>query len=373
METSGLIPDTFVAAPELADLAASPGSYASIYLTTEAAVDNAGPRVERRWKTLRASLAEQGAGEEVLEAVDGVVPSAHLQGQALAVIADTTGIRHLEHDPEPLPGDIAQWGPLPALLPLLEWRQASPPHVVVLADRQGADLVAVRRQGPDLHREAGGEDYPLRKVGPGGWSQRRFQQRAENTWEDNAADVAEELVELVDRVNARLVVLGGDVRALQLLREAVPDRVAGMLREAGGGRSADGSGPAIEAEVTRLVDERVAEETAQVLEKFAEERGQNDRAVEGAAATLGALALGQVDGLLIDSGLDETPAWFGPEPLHVGASRDDLGAMGVAAPEQAPLVDVVIRAALGAGAGVRIVPPEHAPAGGLGGLLRWAP
>lgn len=373
METSGLIPDTFVDAPELGDLAASPGPYASIYLATEAAVENAGPRVERRWKTLRASLAEQGADEQVLEAVDAVVPTAHLQGQALAVIADTTGIRHLEHDPEPLSGDIARWGPLPALLPLLEWRQASPPHVVVIADRQGADLVAVRRQGADVHRQAGGEDYPLRKVGPGGWSQRRFQQRAENTWEDNAAEVADELVELVDRVNARLVVLSGDVRACQLLREAVPDRVAGLLREAGGGRSADGSASAIETEVDQLVRQRVAEESAQVLEKFAEERGQQDRAVEGAGATLGALALGQVEGLLVDSGLEESSAWFGPEPLHVGASRDDLGAMGVEAPEQALLVDVAIRAALGAGAGVRIVPPAQAPAGGLGALLRWAP
>lgn len=372
METSGLIPDTFVVAPELADLAASPGPYASVYLTTEAAVENAGPRVEQRWKTVRASLAQDGADEQVLAAVDGVVPGSHLQGQALAVIADTTGVRHVEHHPEPLPGDIARWGALPSLLPLLEWRQVSPPHVVVIADRQGADLVAVRRDGPDLRREVGGDDYPLRKVGPGGWSQRRFQQRAENTWEDNADDVAEQLVELVDRVHARLVVLAGDVRALQMLRDAVPDRVAALLSDVGGGRSADGSGPAIETEVDRVVRERVAEHTAEVLEKFAEERGQRDRAVEGAAATLGALALGQVEGLLVDAALGAHSAWFGPEPLHVGASRDDLAAMGVEAPERAPLVDVVIRAALGGGAGVRIVPSESAPEGGLGALLRWA-
>ncbi|MDP8987448.1 MAG: hypothetical protein M3N11_03780 [Actinomycetota bacterium] len=371
METSGLIPDTFVTAPELAELAASPGAYASVYLTTEAAVENAGPRVEQRWKTVRAWLADQGAGEHVLAAVDAVVPGTHLQGQALAVIADTTGLRHVEHHSEPMLSDIGRWGPLPALLPLLEWRQLSPPHVVVLADRQGADLVAVRREGADVRREAGGDDYPLRKVGPGGWSQRRFQQRAENTWEHNAGDVAGQLVELVDRVNARLVVLAGDVRALQLLREALPERVGGLVSEVGGGRSADGSGPAIEAEVELLVAERVAEDTGRVLEKFAEERGQRDRAVEGAPATLGALALGQVEGLIVDSGLDGEAAWFGPEPLHVGASRDDLGAMGVQAPQQAPLADVVIRAALDAGAGVRAVPSEHAPAGGLGALLRW--
>jgi hypothetical protein len=371
METSGLIPDTFVTASDLADLAAASGPYASVYLTTEAAVQNAGPLAEQRWKTLRASLAEQGAGEDVLDAVGAVVPEAHLRGRALAVIADETGVRHVEHHPEPLPRDGGTWSPLPSLRPLLEWRQASPPHVVVVADRQGADLVAVRRQGPDIRRQAGSDDYPMQKVGPGGWSQRRFQERVEKTWENNADDVAEQLVELIDRTDARVVVLAGDVRALQLLREAVPERVTGLLREVAGGRSADGSGEAIEEEVARVVRDRVAEDTAEALEKFAEERGQRDRAVEGAAATLGALALGQVEGLFVAADLDGGPAWFGPEPLHVGANRDDLGAMGVEAPDEAPLVDVAIRAALGAGAGVRVVPAERAPEDGLGALLRW--
>ena len=31
---------------------------------------------------------------------------------------------------------------------------------------------------------------PITKIAAGGWSQRRYQQRAENTWEDNARDVA---------------------------------------------------------------------------------------------------------------------------------------------------------------------------------------
>jgi hypothetical protein len=45
--------------------------------------------------------------------------------------------------------------------------------------------------------------------------------------------------------------------------------------------------------------------------------------------------------------------------------------MGVAAPTRAALVDVMVRSALGTGAGVRIVRGDDGPKGGVGALLRW--
>ena len=109
----------------------------------------------------------------------------------------------------------------------------------VLADRQGADLVAVRREVGPVEREVGGHDDPLHKAKPGGWSQRRYQQRAENTWEHNARNVATEIARVVERVDARIVVVAGDVRALELIREDVPKEIAEKLHEVRGGRSED--------------------------------------------------------------------------------------------------------------------------------------
>ena len=121
------------------------------------------------------------------------------------------------------------------------------------------------------------------------------------------------------------------------------------------------------------------------------ERGT--RAVEGAGATLAALARGQVatlvlTGLFLD---DRRTAWFGPAPTDVAADRDTLAGLGVPGPVEGRLVDVAVRAALGTGAEIRVLdpadetrpatdrgathdapaPPEHAPAEGLGALLRF--
>ena len=373
METSGLVPEGFVTAPELSEVIAASGPFASVYLTTESEVHDAAEQLARRWKTVRASLGEQGADETVLEAIDTVVDGAYQEGRGLGVIADGSGVLHVEHHPEPPATDTGQWGALPALIPILEWHQSQPAYAIVLADRLGADLVGVRRHRPDTHAEAGGNDYPMRKVGPGGWSQRRFQQRAENTWEHNADDVAEELASLVDRVGARVVTVAGDVRAVQLLRQALPSAVDDLVHEIDGGRRADGSEESVRAEIQVVVQGVVERQTEAVLAKFGEERGQHDRATDGVGTTVSALAMAQVAGLLIDpAALEDRQGWFGPEPTQLATDRGALAAMGVSSPAQAPLADVMVRAALGTGAGVRVIASDRAPAAGVGALLRWA-
>ena len=50
---------------------------------------------------------------------------------------------------------------------------------------------------------------------------------------------------------------------------------------------------------------------------------------------------------------------------------DELKDLGVADPIRAPLVDVALRAALGTGAGVRLIPGAGGPSGSIGAILRW--
>jgi len=373
MEHTGTVPPVAVRAPELAELALADGPVVTVYLATEAEIANAAQRSEQRWKVLRAELAGGGAPPAALEAVDDLVPDAHRHGQTLAVVAGSEGLRHAEHQPEPPRRDLGRLGPLPSLAPLLEWRQAAPPYVVVLADRRGADLVAVRPGRPEQHREAGGADGPLTKAAPGGWSQRRYQQRAENTWQHNAGDAAGQLARLVGEVGARVVVAAGDERALQLLTAALPAAVAERVEVVEGGRAAGVSLDAMAADVETLVATAVAADTVEVLRKFREERGQHDRAADGPAATLAALAAAQADTVLVhDDPDDERTAWFGPEPGQVGTTAEEVASFGVERPRTGRLVDVAVRAALGTGAGVRVVPRGGGPRGGLGAILRWA-
>ena len=373
METSGTNFPSALRAPDLADVVLTSGLFATVELTTEQAVDNAAQLEDMRWRALRTSLAEAGAPDGVLEAIDGLIGERHLDGNGFTVVATAGGILLAESPPGPPGREAARWAPLPWLIPLHAHRQAAPAVVAVLADRAGADVVAFAPgTAEETHREAGGNVDPLARSKPGGWSQRRYQQRAENTWEHNAKDVAGEVTKLADATNARLLVAAGDVRALQLLQESLPQRWLDVLSVMDGGRSQDGSLERLTDDVWPFVVEAVDQDTDRLLEKFREELGQQDRAVEGAEATLAALAKAQVEVLLVsDDPDDERIAWFGPDPTAVALRHEDLKGLGVDSPVEARLVDVAVRAALGTGAGLWIVPPEKVPADGMGGLLRW--
>ena len=75
--------------------------------------------------------------------------------------------------------------------PMWWWRRPT--------DRLGAELLAVMPTGPDREVRVEGEELHVTRSASGGWSQRRFQQRAENRWQQNAGAVAEALTRLVDQ------------------------------------------------------------------------------------------------------------------------------------------------------------------------------
>jgi hypothetical protein len=372
MESSEDRLDAAVRAPELARLFEDAGPFVSAYVTTVADVENAAQRSMAHWKTVRGELERAGAPGEVLDAVEALVPDAHHAGACLGIVA-SAAVVHAEHHAAPPRSDAGRWAPLPSVVPLLRWRQETPPVVVVLADRRGADLVALRRDRADVARDAGGEEFPLTKVHAGGWSARRYDARVEKTWEDNAADVAHEVARLAEQVRPRLVVAAGDERALALLERHLAPRLADRILKVPGGRG-EGAGGVDDGALAALVAEAVAADTGTVVGVFEEERGQHDRAVEGVAPTMEALSRAAVDALLLAEGIEGGGggAWFGPAPTSLSTSPDDLRAMGVDAPTEAPLADVVVRAALGIGAGVRFVPAERAPREGVGAVLRWS-
>jgi hypothetical protein len=211
-----------------------------------------------------------------------------------------------------------------------------------------------------------------RRVQAGGWSQRRYQERAQNSWATNAKDVADKVVGLVRRVDARLVVLAGDVRATQLIRDDLPDDVRALVAVADGSRAADGS-PEIEpVQLHRLLAELAARETESLVEKLHEEVGQADRGRAGVAGTIAALNAAQVQVLLVrDDADDDGTAWFGDEAVLAGARAGDLDGLtdGIG---EARLADVLIRSALAGGAGVRTLAAGHEVPEGVGAILRWA-
>jgi hypothetical protein len=336
------------------------GPFATVYLTSRSDVPQAAQELDQRWKAVRRALASQGAPDETLAALDDAVATTnHAAGDTLALVAAGTEVLLHWHLPEPPRADIGWWSSLPRLGTVLEADQTLLPHLVVLADRTGADVYGFTASGRAVEREIEGSNADdVKLFQAGGWSQRRYQQRQVNTWEDNAHEVADEVARLAKRMDARLIALGGDLHATRFVTEALPKELQPLVREIdGASRHADGGADHVAEDVKRLVDTVVASETTELLREFQEERGQHDRAADGPARVVEALQKAQVRTLLVHDDLDDDRTiWFGPEPLHVGIDEAAVKAMGVEQPWEARAVDVCIRAALGSGAEVRVVP-----------------
>jgi hypothetical protein len=385
METTNAIRARGLRATDLADLTRSledGGPYVTVYLDSDPELVDAPARASIRWKDLHRDLHAAGAPAAALDAIAELIEPAHTRGAALAAVSSERGLLLEDHHDEPLVRDLGRFGALPSLGTVIEWRLRRPAHIVVLADRAGADIVGVGRHGPsgaeeDVHEVAGDtapHDPALHKVSVGGWSQRRYQQRAENAWERDAKDVARVLEDLAGRLQPRLILLGGDERAVAMIERDLPRRLADLVQIVPGSRSADGSlaaaGGEETEEIERMIDSAVAADSAELLRAL-REASVKDLGTIGAAGTLVALTASQVDTLLVNDDPDDgRTAFFSRQPLAAASDADAVRDLG-GVPVEARLVDVAVFLALRTGAGVRIVPAAEWLTDGIGALLRF--
>lgn len=361
--------------PTLVALARGTGPVVSAVLDTQAGMEQAGPRLRQRWDALRRTLSADGSPDHVLDRIGPALDEARLDGPVVAVYCSAeTDEPVVITGPEAEGGDWAVWDRLPRLAPVIRWHQATPPALLVAIDRTGADLVSGGRAVEPVLESVTDDEHPyIRRIQPGGWSQRRYQQRAENSWRAMAGEVADRVTEHVEANGTRLVVVAGDVRAVQQLRDQLPDRVARLVRLASGHPGA-GSEGAMADDARRWYRTAVAEDTVAVVEQWKQELGRNGLAATGTGATLAALEQAAVATLLVH----DDPVDARRRPL---VTVDPGTADGIVAADQAPsafegdeparLVDAAIVAAWETGAGVRVVPRLPELADGLGALLRF--
>lgn len=330
---------------------AYPGPVASVYLRTPTGIRDGVDHVLRRWQVLRHRLRDQGAPEPMLAALDECTHQAPRRGRTMAAFADADGRSHLEHLPLPVE-ERATLGPFPHLSPLLTARHREVPVVVVSTGRRGAELLLVEPGAPDLVCQVVGEDVLVGGQAPIGPHGRLA--RAEEQWTADARAVSEALTWLVGCSRARLVVAGGQVGMLDLLRARLEPHVRALLVGLPG--PADPGSLATRARVV-AADVAALEEVA-VLEELmaALPRG---RACVGATPTLQAVVHGQAEEVLVAPELADRH-WVPRLPL------DGSGAAG----RPARLSDVLVHAACATSTTLRTVRDGRRLPAGVGALLR---
>lgn len=374
----------------------SPGPFASLYLPTPSLEPHAARDATLRWKNLRRALAEEGADDATLGAMDEAVgvdteavqpavraePSntgpgrgvddeaEHAGGHSLAIIAAHGAVLLRRALTDDVGAGAARFGVVPWLVPVIESEQAQVAYLVVLLDRLGAEVWGVGRDGCSVDTEFDGADWPIHRVSSGGWSQRRLQQRAINTWEANAAEVASDVARLAAQLGAERVLVAGEAHSVSAFRSAAGGSLAPLLHTMErGARHEAGNAAQLAEEIDRSVRSVEAERTVETIEQFRSAL-PSSRAVIGPERVFEALRRGLVDRLLVHDELDDgRQAWFGAEPSAIALDGATLHGLGVDGLRAGRLIDVAVRGALLLGGSVRVVPGAVLEAG-LGALLR---
>lgn len=328
--------------------------FATITLPTPSNSEDAQDRFELAWRQARRQLAESWDDDELAELDAAVGQRHHGDSAGLVIVRARGGPTFVEALEEPVIATVHE-GPLPRWATVIEGRQRTIAHVVVETDRAGADLTAFDGGTVLAVETVDGETVHIHRGHPGGWSQRRFQQRAENTWEDNARDVADAVAELASRVDAELVAVAGDVRAQNFVVEHLPRDVADITVKIESG-SADGIADEVVRQLSTLVANRVTDEAERVRAGI-----DGGSAAVDAASVAAALTEGRVDTLLVND------ADTGEASDHAGETSDveESWLRG------ARLVDRAIAAALATDAEILVVPNLAVMDSPVAAVMRW--
>lgn len=328
----------------------APGPYASVYLNES----GLGPTVttdDDYWQQLRSDLAEQGATDEALNAIEARLQLPRSGDTAgICVIAAADGTTSVATAYEPPHHDVGLVDTLPYAAPMLEWDQRSVPHVVVTVDRPAQDEPA-DGGGPVLGGDLvafGADRY---------------------TSLESARGEADELADLVRNqvlaVDAKLVVVDGTPAATQPLLDALATALPVEARVVQV-ESADAT--ELADHTVRYAADTAARATVQRLRTHKFLR-THDAAVDGTADTIAALVKGTAEWILVhDDPNDQRRLWIGTEP-------NELSLDPVTGYRPARLVDAAIRSAVLQNVGVHIIPSTGAggPDEDIAAILEAAP
>ncbi|WP_147104843.1 hypothetical protein [Nesterenkonia populi] len=290
------------------------GPFATVYLQAQPASPNAEQEVRLRWDSLRGELADAGAHDEALSALDSAILTENItavQTEGRVLIANKDGLL-LERDFDSTRdgGDRAVLGEPASLGDYVRQRARSVRALVAITDQEKAVLrrevftsEEILATAPETRVE-GSATETVNKPREGAEHHRRMQQRADEAAALNIRDITERVAKAASAWNPDIVVVAGEVQGRKRLLDELPADLKEIAREigSGGGIPADsadeGAEQSLHEDLAALAREITLERTKEVTDRFNENKG-NGQAVEGAEDILKAVRLGAVDTLLL--------------------------------------------------------------------------
>ena len=352
------------------------GERASVVHADAAALfDGSGQSAESRRAAIQEGLALEGAPADDRTVIDRILSEPTGVGRPcsrfLVVIDGEPVVDEILTGPM-TSGEMVAHTKVPNLLPLLLARAQDVVYLVVEAGREGGEIHAFRaRHSATLRRtDVQGRTASLNKAQSGGWSHSQYQHHSEEVWKQNQNQLADAVDELVRELRPRLVVLAGDIRAVQLLTDElspaareIATTVSTHVRAAGSSRSA------LDEHVAKKLDELQASDESAAVDRLS--AGDFENGAVGVGAVIHSLQQGQVETMLLDTEAIGSRTLFAlaTEPWVASAPEEALGATVL---ESVPAAVALARAALVSDARLMFVEhgrlPERA---GVAAVLRW--
>lgn len=347
------------------------GPFVTVHAEVGRTTEDGAVQVDARWNNVRQELEQHDLDDSLVEDVgERLREVVHAPGEARRTIVAAAGRVLLDevqvgHSLWPETTDVAA---LPDLSGWLTVADRAVPFVLVVADREGADIDAYQALSAGSsagHREVEGQTFQIHKVPVGGWAQDHYQQSVENNWHRNAREVAAAVTSLLEHHRSELVVLAGDVRARADLAELLEAPGTTLLQTEAGGRAPGASQEALWHAVEEALAEVQATRERDLAGELERARGQGAGAAFGLQDVLTALSQSQVDRLALD--LRAAAEHTVRPDRYPGLSLPRYALEG----EDLPADRVLVAAAALTGASVHLLPAALAHGGGIAAQLRW--
>ncbi|GGM00073.1 baeRF2 domain-containing protein [Nakamurella endophytica] len=359
----------------LADLT---GPFLTVSIDATRSDENAAHEIEVRWQDERERLAGAGASEAALAAAQQALlaPTGRPGPAGRIVVVAGEDLAFDAVLPEPPPRDESGYGPAPHLLPVVRALSVHLPHLVVNVDHTGADLELVDAWGESVLRtEVVGSRNVLADYESGPTSTRHVQSLTQDSWDQNAREIAAEVGKVVRRHRPAVVLVLADApTSAKVVEELDTESRQLAVRIASGGRGKGGDQAERAEAIRAAVDEERRRRRAAVLERYNTAEGRQGEAVTSLPDVVDALRRAQVEHVLLhDNPTSTFTLWVGELPLQIGVDADDVTAVGAQSATEVRADTALVWAALGGDAEVVLLEEDERPLrDGVGATLRYA-